>query len=123
MLGARVLTEFGDDANRYSDARARKNYAGASPIMRASGKKKTVTARYVGNQRLLDALHQQAFCATNTSLGARAYYDVLRARGAGHHAALRQRSNRGRHSARLFASRGVVRRDACLVSDNLGVGL
>jgi transposase len=46
ILGARVLAEFGDDKTRYADARARKNYAGTSPITRASGKKKTVLARY-----------------------------------------------------------------------------
>jgi transposase/transposase IS116/IS110/IS902 family protein len=94
VLGARVLGEFGDDPARYADARARKNYAATSPLTRASGKKTTITARYVGNHRLLDALHQQAFCATNTSPGAKAYYDELRARGTGHHAALRQLSNR-----------------------------
>jgi transposase len=51
VLGARVLAEFGDDATRYPDARARKNYAGTSPITRQSGKKKTVLARYVHNDR------------------------------------------------------------------------
>jgi transposase len=44
VLGARVLAEFGDDTTRYLDARARKNYAGTSPITRQSGKKKTVLA-------------------------------------------------------------------------------
>jgi hypothetical protein len=53
-----------------------------------------VLARFVHNDRLVDALHQQAFCALNASPGARAYYDELRARGMGHHAALRQLSNR-----------------------------
>lgn len=94
ILGARVLGEFGDDPHRYTDARARKNYAGNSPITRASGKKKIVLARYARNDRLADALHQQAFCALRASPGARAYYDTLRARGTGHHAALRQLSNR-----------------------------
>ena len=35
VLGARVLGEFGDDPNRYSDAKSRRNYAGTSPITRA----------------------------------------------------------------------------------------
>jgi hypothetical protein len=94
ILGARVLGEFGDDPHRYTDARARKNYAGTSPITRASGRKKVVLARYARNDRLADALHQQAFCALSSSPGARAYYDTLRARGTGHHAALRQLGNR-----------------------------
>jgi len=94
VLGARVLGEFGDDKNRYADGRARRNYAGTSPITRQSGKKKVVLARYVHNDRLLDALGRQAFCALRTSPGARAYYDRIRARGTGHHAALRQLGNR-----------------------------
>jgi transposase len=94
VLGARVLAEFGDDTTRYPDARARKNYAGTSPITRQSGKKKTVLARYVHNDRLLDALNRQAFAALRASPGARGYYDQLRARGVGHHAALRQLGNR-----------------------------
>ena len=43
ILGARVLGEFGDDPNRYQDGRARKNYAGTSPITQASGRTKVVS--------------------------------------------------------------------------------
>jgi transposase len=94
MLAARALGEFGDDPDRYANPKARKNYAGTSPITVQSGKKKTVLARFVHNDRLADALHQQAFCALTHSPGARAYYDAIRARGASHHAALRQLANR-----------------------------
>ena len=94
VTGARVLAEFGDDPHRYADAKARKNYAGTSPITRQSGKRKLVLARYVHNDRLIDALNRQAFAALRASPGARAYYDQLRARGLGHHAALRQLANR-----------------------------
>ena len=94
VLGARVLAEFGDDPTRYADAKARKNYAATSPITRASGKKKVVAARFVHNDRLVDALMAQAFAALNASPGARAYYDRQRARGIGHNAALRQLANR-----------------------------
>lgn len=94
VLGARVLAEFGDDHPRYPDAKARKNYAGTSPITRQSGKRKLVLARYVHNDRLVDALGLQAFASLRRSAGARAYYDQLRARGTGHRAALRQLANR-----------------------------
>ena len=94
ILGARVLAEFGDDHDRYASAKARKNYAATSPITRASGKKRTVAARFVHNDRLVDALMTQAFSALKASPGARAYYDRQRARGAGHNAALRQLANR-----------------------------
>ena len=94
VLGARVLAEFGDDRDRYTSAKSRKNYAGTSPITRASGKKKVVAARFVHNDRLIDALMSQAYSALNTSPGARAYYDQQRTRGATHNAALRQLANR-----------------------------
>lgn len=94
VLGARVLAEFGDDRDRYRDARARKNYAGTSPITRASGKKKIVAARFVRNDRLADALMAQAFACLTCSPGARDYYDKCRQRGNAHNDALRRVANR-----------------------------
>ena len=44
MLGAPALGEFGDDPDRYANAKSRKNYAGTSPITIASGKKSAVLA-------------------------------------------------------------------------------
>ena len=78
-----MLAEFGDDPHRYADAKARRNYAGTSPITRQSGKQKFVLARYVHNDRLLDALGRQAFTALTASPAARAY-DQLRNRGKDH---------------------------------------
>ena len=94
VLGARVLGEFGDDPGRYASGKARKNYAGTSPITRASGKKKIVMARFIHNDRLIDALMAQAFTALNASPGARALYDAERASGTEHNAALRKVANR-----------------------------
>jgi len=94
ILGARVLAEFGDDPDRYTDSRARKNYSGMAPVTRASGTKRVVLARHARNQRLADALYQQAFAALTGSPGARAYYDRQRDRGATHHQALRTLANR-----------------------------
>jgi transposase len=94
ILGARVLAEFGDAPGRYTDAKARKNYAGTSPITRQSGKLKTVHARFIHNNRLINAIDQWAGAATLHDPHARAYYDQLRARGLGHHTALRQVGNR-----------------------------
>ena len=76
ILGARVLAEFGDAPDRYVDARARRNYAGTSPITRASGTSRAVVARLVRNKRLADATYQWALCALTASPGARAYYDA-----------------------------------------------
>jgi hypothetical protein len=94
VLGARVLGEFGDDPHRYASGKARKNYAATSPLTRASGKKKVVTARYIRNDRLTDALMAQAFTALSVSPGARALYDAERARGTEYNPALRKVANR-----------------------------
>jgi hypothetical protein len=93
-LGARVLAEFGDDPNRYNDAKSRKNYAGTSPITRASGKHHVVLARYARNKRLADACYLWAFCSLTASPGARAFYDQRRAAGDTHNRALRALANR-----------------------------
>jgi len=94
ILAARVLGEFGDDTIRFADAKARKNYAGTSPITRASGNRRIVIARYARNTRLADSAQQWAFGSLKGSPGARAYYDTLRTRNIGHQAALRQLANR-----------------------------
>ena len=94
VLGARVLAEFGDDPDRYADPKARKNYAGTSPITKASGRSKVVLARFARNRRLADALEMWAFCSLSCSDGARRYYDSHRARGNTHRRALRALANR-----------------------------
>ncbi len=96
ILGARVLAEFGDDPDRYVSAKARKNYAATSPITRASGKRKIALARYVHNDRFIDALMAQAFASLQASPGARAYYDKQRARGSNYNAALTAQQHRRR---------------------------
>jgi transposase len=94
ILGARVLGEFGDDPNRYADAKSRKNYAGTSPITKASGKSRVVLARYARNRHLADACYLWAFSALTKSPGARAFYDERRVAKDTHHQALRALGNR-----------------------------
>jgi transposase len=94
VLGARVLGEFGDDPNRYTDAKSRKNYAGTSPLTVASGKKRAVLARHAHNRRLSDAIDHWALCALTTSPGARSFNDLHRTNGDTHHQALRALGNR-----------------------------
>jgi hypothetical protein len=94
VTGARILGEYGDAPGRYASAKARKNYAGTSPLTIQSGKKKTVHSRYIRNRHLIDALHAQAMSALNASPGARAYYDELRERQYEHEDALRRVAGR-----------------------------
>lgn len=94
IIGARVLGEFGDDPNRYADAKSRKNYAGTAPITIASGRSRIVLARHVKNRRLGDAIDRWAFSSLTTSEGARTFYDQQKAKGHSHNQALRSLGNR-----------------------------
>lgn len=94
VLGARVLAEFGDDPCRYKDARARKNYAGTSPITKASGTKRVVVARFARNDWLADSCDRWAFAALTSSPGARRFYDARRDSQKSHEQAIRALSNR-----------------------------
>ena len=90
------LTLTGDSASGTLWAAAAATSAPALVILAGQqfGKKKVVLARYVHNDRLLDALGGQAFAAISRSPGARAHYDKRRTRGMGHRAALRQLAKR-----------------------------
>ena len=94
VLGARVLGEFGDDPERYDSAKSRRNYAGTSPLTVASGRKRTVKARFIRNRRLSDAANQWALCSLRASPGCREFYDARRAAGDLHYQALRALGNR-----------------------------
>lgn len=94
IIGARVLGEFGDDPNRYADTKSRRNYAGTSPITRASGNRHVALSRRVRNRRLADAVDSWAFSTLTASPGARAFYDNRRLHGDTHPQALRALANR-----------------------------
>lgn len=87
QLGARVLAEIGDDRTRFADARGLKAYAGSSPVTRASGKKSSITRRWVKNDRLNHAGYLWAFSAITASPGAKAHYRRRRNNHADWHAA------------------------------------
>jgi hypothetical protein len=89
-----VLGEFGDDPTRYQDARARRNYAGTSPLTVVAGTRRVVRVRHIRNRRLADALYWWAFNAISRSPGARALYDRRRVAGDTHSGALRVVANR-----------------------------
>ncbi|MEU9158652.1 IS110 family transposase [Streptomyces sp. NPDC048417] len=95
QLGARVLAEIGDDRTRFADGRGLKAYAGSSPITRASGKKSSITRRWVKNDRLNHVGYLWAFSAITASPGAKAHYRRRRdEHGDWHAAAQRNLFNR-----------------------------
>jgi len=93
ILGARVLGEFGDAPGRYATAKSRKNYAGTSPITRASA----LAGPSWPATPATSASPTRSTCGPSpltASPGARAYYDQRRAAGDTHHQALRTLGNR-----------------------------
>lgn len=94
VLAARVLAEIGDDPARFPTAASLRCYAGTAPVTRSSGRSHYVKARRVRNKRLNDACHWWAFAALTRSPAARAHYDVRRAAGDHHNAALRNLANK-----------------------------
>lgn len=94
LLGARVLAELGDDRHRFADARGLKAYAGSSPITRASGKKSSITRRWVKNDRLNAVGYLWAFSSITASAGAKAHYRRRRDQGDWHASAQRNLFNR-----------------------------
>jgi transposase len=94
ILGARVLSEIGDDRFRFATADGLRAFAGTAPITRASGRSKSVRTRHIKNRRLADACHWWAFASITKSPGCRAHYDRRRAVGDSHNAALRNLANK-----------------------------
>jgi transposase len=93
-VGARVLAEFGDDPNRYVNAKCRNEllrYVTDHPSIRQTPRR---PPRYARNRRLADAFYQWAFATLTASRGARTFYDQRRATGDTHHRALRALGNR-----------------------------
>lgn len=71
-----------------------KAYAGSSPVTRASGKKSSITRRWVKNDRLNHAGYLWAFASLRTSAGANSHYRRRRDIGDWHAAAQRNLFNR-----------------------------
>lgn len=81
LIGARVLSEIGDDRTRFADARSLKAFAGSAPVTRASGKKTVITHRRIKNNRLASAGSIWALAALGTSPGAKRHFQARRERG------------------------------------------
>ena len=115
ILGARVLAEFGDAPDRYADGKGRRNYAATSPITRASGRKKVVAARFVHNDRLVDALNAQAFASLSLARRPRPLRPAPRPRHRAQRRPAPARQPSRRHPARMPQNPHSLRRGNRLV--------
>lgn len=93
VIAATMLAEASQPL-RDRDYQALRNYAGAAPVTRRSGKKKVIVMRYACNERLRNALYHWARTSMQNDARAKQHYAAMRARGHSHGRALRGLSDR-----------------------------
>ena len=80
---------FGTDRERYQDAQEIQEYSGIAPVTERSGKSWRVHWRWSAPTFLRQTFHEFARLSIQKSAWARAYYELKREQGKGHHAAIR----------------------------------
>jgi transposase len=100
VLAATMLAEASQPL-RERDYQALRNYAGAAPVTRRSGKRKVIVMRYACNERLRNALYHWSRTSMQKDPRAKHHYAELRRRGHSHGRALRGLA--GRNLAMLMS--------------------
>jgi len=117
-LAARIAGEIGDHPEQFDTPNSLQCYAGKAPVTRRSGKSELVVAcRLAHNRYLGGAVQQWAFCSLLRSGWGREFYDLQRARGKGHHAALRALGNRWLEILWHCLHKGVLYEEAIHVAN------
>ena len=88
-LAPRLLVAFGSDRQRFSGPGDVQTYSGIAPVTRRSGRSSSVHRRTACPRFLRQTFHEFAGHSVPRSAWAGAYYRQQRARGRGHHAAVR----------------------------------
>lgn len=88
-LSSRLLSEFGQDRDRFPDPEAIQCYAGTAPVTQQSGKNRRVHFRNGCNKFLRSAVHLWVNLSRDTCAWAQAYYQHKREQGMSHACALR----------------------------------
>jgi len=88
-MAPRLLAAMGDDRQRITDAKQVQQLSGIAPVTRQSGKSKSVQRRWAASKFLRQTFHEFAAHSIKQSAWAKAYYDMMRARGNRHQAAVR----------------------------------
>jgi transposase len=89
VFAPRLLAAMGADRGRFSAAREVQQLSGIAPILERSGKSCWVHRRWACPKFVRQSFHEFAGQSILQSVWARAFYDQLRQRGKGHHAAVR----------------------------------
>ncbi len=88
-MAPRLLAAMGSDRERLADAQEVQQLSGIAPVTRQSGKTRVVQQRWTCSRFLRQTFHEFAAHSIKQSRWAKAYYDMMRARGNKHQAAVR----------------------------------
>lgn len=89
QLAPRLAAAFGTERNRFGSAVSVATRSGIAPVLRRSGKTASVHMRWACPKFLRQTFHEYARVSIGQSAWARAFYKQQRARGHGHHQAIR----------------------------------
>jgi transposase len=93
-LGPRLLSELGEDRDRFVDANGLQCFSGSAPVRYQSGSKARARMRRACNKHLRHAVHLWADLSRAQCAWAAAYYQAHRDKGQSHAQALRCLGNR-----------------------------
>ena len=88
-LAPRLLAAMGSDRSRFESACEMQQYSGIAPVTERSGKHVWIHRRFACPKFLRQTFHEFAGQSIKFCSWARAYYDMKRDSGKGHHAAVR----------------------------------
>lgn len=88
-LAPRLTAAFGTNLNRFDSASEVQQFSGIAPVTEQSGKSSWVHRRFASPKFLKQTFHEFAAHSIPESIWAKAFYRQQRARGKGHHAAVR----------------------------------
>jgi transposase len=88
-LGPRLLAAFGTDRERFQSASEAVTFFGVAPVTEESGKSRWIHFRWACPKFLRQSFHEFAGQSVRFCAWAGVYYQQQRARGKGHHAAVR----------------------------------
>ena len=89
VLKPRLAAAFGTDRDRFKKAENVQEYCGIAPVTKRSGKTTIVHRRQACSKFLLQTFHEFARCSLKKSVWAKAFYEMQRDKGKGHHTAIR----------------------------------
>lgn len=89
VMGPRLAAAFGRDRQRYDDAGEVQKISGIAPVVEASGKMTWTHWRWAAPSFLRQTFHEFAALSIPRCPWAKAFYNLQRQRGKGHHAAVR----------------------------------